>query len=109
MTIREAVAALWQALSEGRLVALGFDAHDTVVEIPSREWVYLRLREERERDVLSYDAVSQPEPFTAVTLPQSDVLRLWPAIGEIPDLPATLTARGSQAASIEARKAFVGN
>ena len=79
MTIREAVAALWQALSEGHLVALGFDAHDAVVEIPSREWVYLRLREEGERDVLSYDAVGRPEPFTAVTLRQSDVLRLWPA------------------------------
>ena len=94
MTIREALAALWQALSEGRLVALGFDAHGAVVEIPSREWVYLRLREEGERDVLSYDAVSQPEPFTAVTLRQSDALRLWPVTGEFPVLPATVIDQG---------------
>ena len=93
MTIREAVAALWQALSEDHLVAVGFDAHGAVVEIPSREWVYLRLREEGERDVLSYDAVSQPEPFTAVTLRQSDVLRLWPVTGELPVLPATFTGK----------------
>jgi len=31
MRIREAVAALWQAVVGGRLVALGFDAQDTVV------------------------------------------------------------------------------
>ncbi|QHO72086.1 hypothetical protein ACH79_05115 [Bradyrhizobium sp. CCBAU 051011] len=90
MTVREAVAALWQALSENRLIAQGFDVHGTVVEIPSREWVYLRLRDERGRDVLRYDAVSQPEPFTAVTLGQSDVLRLWPVSGEFPVLPATV-------------------
>ena len=81
MTIPEAVAALWQALSTGGLIAQGFDAHGAVVEIPSREWVYLRLREERGRDVLRYDAVSRPEPFTEVTLQQSDILRLWPVTG----------------------------
>jgi hypothetical protein len=81
MKIREAVAALWQALLEKRLIALGFDAHGAVVEIPSQEWAYLRLREERGRDVLRYDAVNRPEPYTAVILRQSDLLRQWPAIG----------------------------
>jgi hypothetical protein len=84
MTIREAVTALWQALSKGSLIAQGFDAHGAVVEILSGEWVYLRLCEERGRDVLRYDAVSRTEPFTAVTLRQSDVLRLWPVTGELP-------------------------
>ena len=32
MRIPEAVAALWQALSEGSLIAQGFDAHGVVVE-----------------------------------------------------------------------------
>ena len=41
-------------------------------------------RDEKGRDVLRYDAVSQPEPFTAVTLGQSDVFRLWPVSGEVP-------------------------
>jgi hypothetical protein len=95
-TIRKAVAALWQALSEDYLVALGVDAHGAVVEIPSREWAYLRLREERERDVLRYDAVSRPEPFTEVTLRQSDALRLWPVTGKFPFLPATVIDKGGR-------------
>jgi hypothetical protein len=105
MRIREAEAALWQALSEGHLVALGFDANNVVVEIPSREWVYLRLREEGDRDVLSYDGVGQPEPFTGVTLRQSDVLRLWPVTGESPAIetkePRTQVGRIKLALSIE--------
>jgi hypothetical protein len=96
MTILEAVAALWQALSKDSLIAQGFDAHGAVVEIPSREWVYLRLREERGRDVLRYDAVSRPEPFTAVTLWQSDSLRLWPVTGEFPALPVTVIDKGGR-------------
>jgi len=64
---------------------VGVDTHGAVVEIPSSEWAYLRLREERERDILGYDAVSQPEPFTAVTLGRSDVLRLWSMTGVVVD------------------------
>jgi hypothetical protein len=35
MKVREAVATLWEALSEDRMVAQGFDVHGTVVEISS--------------------------------------------------------------------------
>jgi hypothetical protein len=102
MTIREAVAALWHALTENHLIALGFDAHGALVEIPSREWVYLRLREERGREVLRYDAVSRPEPFNEVTLPQSDVLRQWPPVtSEIPNLPATVIDKGERPAEYD--------
>jgi hypothetical protein len=101
MTILEAVAALWQALSKDSLIAQGFDAHGAVVEIPSREWVYLRLREERGRDVLRYDAVSRPEPFAAVTLRQSDLLRLWPVTGEFPALPATVIDKAGRPAEYD--------
>ncbi|KRQ94452.1 hypothetical protein [Bradyrhizobium valentinum] len=96
MRIREAVAALWHALSENHLVAQGFDAHGAVVEIPSRQWAYLRLREEKGRDVLRYDAVSRPEPFTEVTLRQSDALRLWPVTRESPILSATVVDKGGR-------------
>jgi hypothetical protein len=96
MTIREAVAALWQESSEGHLVGLGFDAHGVVVEIPSREWVYLRLREQGERDVLSYDTGSQLEPFTAVTFRQSDVLRLWPVTTAVVQTTVAKKARSSR-------------
>jgi len=93
MAIPEAVAALWNALSEGSLIARGFDTHGAVVEIPSREWVYLRLREEMGRDVLGYDAVIRSPPFTAVTLPQSDVLRLWRVTAEFLVGPAALAGK----------------
>jgi hypothetical protein len=101
MTIREAVDALLQALSKGSLVAQGFDANGAVVNIPSREWVYLRLREERGRDVLRYDAVSRPEPFTVVTLGQSDLLGLWPTTGESPASPPTVIVTGGKPAEYD--------
>ena len=94
MMIREAEAALWRALSEGYLIAEGFNADGAVVAIASREWAYLRLREEGGRDVLRYNAVGQSEPFTAVTIRQSNALRLWPAISEFPVLPATVIDKG---------------
>lgn len=93
MRIPEAMVALWQALSDVDPVAVGFDAHGGVVEIPSREWPYLRLHAEEDREVLIYGTANKPEPFTAVTLRQSDVLRLWPAIGEVPVLATTVTAK----------------
>jgi hypothetical protein len=96
MRVREALAALWRALSEDHLVAVGFNAQGAVVEIPSRAWVYLRLREEGGRDVLSYDAAGQPAPFTEVTLRRDDVLRLWPATGKTPEFPATVIDKGEQ-------------
>lgn len=110
------MAVLWQALSQGPLVALGIDAQQAVVEIPSREWIYVRLREEGERDVLNDDAVGRPEPFTGVTLRQSDVLRLWPVTGEVPVLPAAITkgrpAPGKKARSsqqLDRTKEVLGN
>ena len=96
MTIREAQAVLWRALSEGHLMANGFNTEGVLVEIPSREWAYLRLREEGERDVLRYDAISRPEPYTTVKLEQSELLRLWPATGESPALPATAINKGGR-------------
>jgi hypothetical protein len=108
MRIPEAVAALWQALSQGDLVAVGFDAQGTVGEVPSREWPYLRLREEEDRGVLSYDAVSKPEPFTAVKLRQSDVLRLWPAKGEVPVLPAAVPGKAQRDWQIDRIKRALG-
>jgi hypothetical protein len=99
MTIREAEAALWRVLSEGHLIATGFNTEGVVVEIPSREWAYLRLRKEGGRDVLRYDDISRPEPYTALKLEQSDLLRLWPGIDEFPVLPATVIDKEGRPAS----------
>jgi hypothetical protein len=78
MTIRDAEKALWRALEEGQLVAEGMDATGKPVDIPEREWPYLRLFEERERDALKYHALDRYERYTRVHLKRSDLLRLWP-------------------------------
>jgi hypothetical protein len=95
MTIREAEAELWRALSEDRLIAEGVGADGKVVQIPSREWAHLRLFKDGGRETLRY-VHSQTEPFTAVKLRQSDLLRLWPATGESPALPATVIDKGGR-------------
>ncbi|MGV7212496.1 hypothetical protein [Bradyrhizobium sp. UFLA05-112] len=77
MTIQDAEAALWRALSEGHLMAEGVDADGAVVEVPSRAWAHLRLFNDSGRETLRY-VHSRTEPFTAVTLRRSDLLRLWP-------------------------------
>jgi hypothetical protein len=69
-----------------------------VVEIPLREWVYLRLCEEGGREILIYDGVGRPEAFTAVTVRQSDLLRRWPVTSEFPVLPATVIDKGGRPA-----------
>ena len=78
MSLADAERELWQALSEGRLVAEGFDENGRPVDIPEREWAYLKLFEERKRDALKYDALDRREPYTRVSLKRDDVLRLWP-------------------------------
>jgi hypothetical protein len=107
MTIREAETALWRALSEGHLIAKGLNTEGVVVEIPSWEWAYLRLREEGGRDVLRTDA-SRCEPYTAVKFEQSNLLRLWPATGESPPLPPSSIDKGGRPAEYDwaAVKAF---
>jgi hypothetical protein len=88
MNIREAEATLWRALSEDRLIAEGVDADGKVVQIPSRAWAHLRLFNDSGREPLRY-VHSRTEPFTAVTLRRSDLLRLWP---EPPVTAKTATA-----------------
>jgi hypothetical protein len=51
MSVADAEEELWRALSEGRLVAEARDANGGPVDIPEREWTYLKLFEERKRDV----------------------------------------------------------
>jgi hypothetical protein len=76
MTIEQARVELWRALAEDGLIAEGVDADGRVVQIPSREWAQLRLFNVSGRETLRY-VHSRSEPFTAVTLRRSDLLRLW--------------------------------
>lgn len=79
-SIAEAEKELWQFLSDGRLTAEAFDQHQgKPVDIPRRDWSYLKLFEEHERDALKYDALGE-EPYTRIKLKRDDLLKLWPPI-----------------------------
>ena len=77
LTPTQAERELWSALAEGKLVAEGFDRTRTLIEIPTREWSHLILYEEREEDVLKYDALDAPA-FTRVRFRRQDLVSLWP-------------------------------
>ena len=78
MSVPEAEKALWRALSDGHLVAEALSRDGKPVDIPEREWSYLKLFEDGKRDVLRYDVLDRDDPFTAVKLKRDDLLRLWP-------------------------------
>jgi hypothetical protein len=77
MTIEKAEKELFAALSAGHLVAIGKDDAGKVVDIPQREWPYLRLFEEQEDDVLKHDALDARPAFKEIKLWRSDLQRLW--------------------------------
>ena len=83
LTPREARTALWQALSESRLKAEGFDKSGAVVEIPAREWAHLILFQECDRDSFKYDALDDEQPYTKLRLKRQDVLDIWPREGGV--------------------------
>jgi hypothetical protein len=82
MSVPEAETALWRALSDGLLVAEGKNDQGRPVDIPEREWSFLKLFEDGKRDALKYDPLDTREPFTNVRLKRDDLLRLWPAARE---------------------------
>ena len=83
LTPREAETTLWQALSESRLKAEGFDKSGAVVEIAAREWTHLKLFEESNHDAFKYDALDNEQPYTKLRLKRQDVLDIWPREGGV--------------------------
>jgi len=81
MSVGAAEKELWRALSEGHLTAEAMDTSGKPVDIPEREWPYLMLFEEGERDALKYGALARFEPFKRVHLRRSDLFKLWPGAG----------------------------
>lgn len=79
-SIGGAERALWHALADGYLTAEAMTPERQPVDIPAREWSYLKLYEDGKRDVLRYDALVRREPFREVKLKRNDLLRLWPPI-----------------------------
>jgi hypothetical protein len=78
LSVKEAEQALWQALERGSLVAEALNDEGRPVDIPQREWSFLKLYEEGKRDVLKYNALDRKEAFTQVKLKRDAILDLWP-------------------------------
>ena len=73
MTIAKAEKELFVALAAGRLVAIAKDGAGKVVEIPQREWPYLHLFEEQERDVLKHHALDATPAFSEIKFWRKDL------------------------------------
>jgi hypothetical protein len=84
MPVATARETLWNALSEGLLVAEALDTMGKPIEIPDREWSYLKLYEERGVDALKHDALDSLPAFTAIKLKREGLLTLWPPITYAP-------------------------
>lgn len=90
MKVSQAETALWRALSEGALTAIALDKERKPIDVPQRDWSYLALYEERDRDVLKYAALDGEEAYVDVKLQRDDLMRLWPRVpNEIPAEEAT--------------------
>jgi hypothetical protein len=77
MTVSEAEKQLFAALAAGRIGAIAKDATGNVVDIPKREWPYLELWEDGQRDVLKHDSLEQPAAFSDIKLARDDLKKLW--------------------------------
>lgn len=82
MSASEAEKALWRRLSEGALIAEALNEQGRPIEIPARDWSYLKLFDDGRRDVLRFEALDPTEPYTQVKFRRDDLLRLWPAAQE---------------------------
>ena len=80
MSVRDAQASLWTALSEGTIVATALDRNGEPIDIPQRDWSYLHLFEERDRDVLKINALSREPAFTEIKFKRDDILKHWPRV-----------------------------
>lgn len=77
MSVSEAEKQLFTALAAGRIVGVAKDDVGRVVEIPQREWPYLKLFTEKERDVLKHHALDQQPAFSDIRLERDKLRGLW--------------------------------
>ena len=77
MSVSKAEKQLFAALAAGRIVAVAKDSAGNVVDIPQREWPYLTLFEEQERDVLKHDALDRTAAFSEINFRRDDLKILW--------------------------------
>jgi hypothetical protein len=78
MSVQAAERRLWEALGEGRLTAQALDPRGLPVDIPERDWSYLKLFEAREQDVLKYTGRDSEPAFTDIKIKRESVFGIWP-------------------------------
>ena len=98
-TPSESEAKLWRALQAGHLKAEAFDRSGHLREIPAREWAHLKLIDDRNDQLLKYEALDR-EVFSKVRLSRDEIRQLWPRyeavdlgalnLGNMTDLPLGL-------------------
>jgi hypothetical protein len=99
MSVKDAKeAALWVALREGMIKALGVDPHKGVRdEIPAHLWHDLECHEERDRDVVQTPMTS-PGPgirYEQVIVWRKAITGMWPdKMPPLPTLPETMSPTG---------------
>lgn len=76
MKVAEAENQLFAALGAGRLVAVAKNAEGHVVEIPKREWPYLKLFVEGESDVLKH-APLERAAFSEMKFERDLLKQIW--------------------------------
>lgn len=80
LTFSEAEKFLWNALQDSQLEATGIPTDgEKRVSIPGFEWRDLKAYEERECDVVRYEAISR-QGYNSIALRRQSVLSLWPNI-----------------------------
>jgi len=92
MSVLEAEQVLWKALADGHLVGEAIDQNATPIDVPQREWSYLKHFEERERDVVKYHPNDPRPAFRDIKLKRNELMQLWPAAADNPVVsePSTL-------------------
>jgi hypothetical protein len=84
MSIADSERTLWEALYQGHLTGLGSNDNGPPLAITQREWSALKLFEERDFDVLKYDALDAAPAFTNVTFERVELLASWPPVSARP-------------------------
>lgn len=79
MTVADAEKRLWEVLGEGTLIAVARDNAESVVEIPKRDWSYLKHYEEKDQDVLKLHVLDDKPAYKDVKIARNDLMRLWQA------------------------------
>jgi hypothetical protein len=105
MAVSQAEKQLFATLAAGQIVAVAKDVEGRIVDVPQREWPYLQLFEENQRDVLKFDPLDRDAAYSEIKIPRDELRRVWREyeLEFLPYSPSTETAPRSHL-NIQLRK-----